>query len=271
MQSEIIAANIAVHNSMIDVYHNEPHFRPENKAKVRAVLEKLKMQDSERLLDLGCGTGFIIDLAKHLFTEIHGVDVTPAMLNKVDVSSGNIILHNVAAESLPFPNEYFDVITAYAFLHHTENYSAILQEAFRVLKKGGKFYVDLEPNKLFWQAMKECEQMNKKFSDIVEREIDAVLHIDEKIEKEFSLSKDIFNKAEYTKSFLGGIDPEEFHAIAKHIGYSSCQEKFEWFLGQGTVMHGQSFRDADIVEQYLRKLLPLSAKFFKYLQFILVK
>src|SRR5699024_7469734 len=32
--TEIMRANIEVHTAMIDVYDNEPHFRPENQAKV---------------------------------------------------------------------------------------------------------------------------------------------------------------------------------------------------------------------------------------------
>src|SRR5688572_19404058 len=100
MRSEVIRANIDVHSRMADSYNTaEPHFRPENQAKVRKLLEDLRRRSgNNRLLDLGCGTGFILGLAKDLFEELHGVDVTQAMLDKVDRSSGNIHLHNAPAE-----------------------------------------------------------------------------------------------------------------------------------------------------------------------------
>src|SRR2546422_198473 len=83
----------------------------------RAVLERLRQQaPGGALLDLGCGTGFIIDLARDLFDEIHGVDVTPAMLARIDLSRGNITLHNTNAERLPFDGAVFDVVTGYSFL-----------------------------------------------------------------------------------------------------------------------------------------------------------
>jgi ubiquinone/menaquinone biosynthesis C-methylase UbiE len=259
---------------MVDSYDTEPHFRPENQAKVRKVLEQLQRQtNGAKLLDLGCGTGFVINLARDLFGEIHGVDVTSAMLEKIAAKPGNVTLHNIAAESLPFQSDYFDVVSAYAFLHHLEDYTAVLREAHRVMRKGAILYVDLEPNKAFWTAMDKLEKTGARgrWSDIVEKEIDAVLHTDEKVRAEFGISEDTFNKAEYTKSILGGIDADRFTAECMQIGFSSCVPHFQWFLGQGAVMHGQSFEAAEVVERYLVRARPLSDHLFKYLRFIVTK
>jgi len=275
MTSEVISANVEVHTRMADTYNqNEPHFRPENQAKVRSKLERLKSGGGNFLLDVGCGTGFIIDLAHDLFGEIHGVDVTQAMLDKVDVSRGNIKLHNAAAEELPFPDAYFDVVTAYAFIHHVEDYKKIVGEILRVLKPGGRVYIDLEPNRLFWEAMKNLEERpmaHVQYAAIVRKEIDSVLHTDDKVYEEFGIEESVFNKAEFTKSILGGLDPWGFQRDCREIGFSRCEVTFEWFLGQGAVMHGQSFQDASTVEAYLRSILPLSAHLFKYLEFSLTK
>lgn len=272
---EVIKANIEVHTRMADSYNrNEPHYRPENRAKVRAKLGEMRRRfGSARLLDLGCGTGFIIDLARDQFHAVDGVDVTQAMLDRVDLSSGNVRLHRCAAEALPFAGASFDLVSAYAFVHHLKDYSSALREAHRVLKPGGGVYIDLEPNRLFWQAMVRLEQGAEAspYSDIVLREIDAVLHRDDGVQDEFGIDKEVFNRAEYTKAVLGGIDPWEFRDECLRIGYRSCEISFEWFLGQGAVMHQQSFEAAATVEAYLRRILPLTADCFKYLQFVLTK
>src|SRR3546814_19080872 len=96
-----------------------------------------------RLLDGGCGTGFIIHLAADVFEKIDGVDVTPAMLRQVDISRGNIAVHEARAESLPFPDCSFDAASAYSFLDHLEDYSAVLRDVARVLNSGGLFYIDM--------------------------------------------------------------------------------------------------------------------------------
>ena len=79
------------------------------------------------------------------------------------------------------------------------------------------------------------------------------------------------DEIEYGKAILGGIDPNEAEKEALTLGFSSCTVKHEWYLGQGEVMHSQSFELAFQIEEYLRSIAPLSNHLFKYLQFIFVK
>jgi ubiquinone/menaquinone biosynthesis C-methylase UbiE len=273
MSSSVVEANIEVHTRLASSYNQEPHFRPENQAKVRGVLETLRRRCSGgKMLDLGCGTGFLIALARDLFEEIHGVDVTQAMLDLVDRSSGNITLHRVAAEHLPFPDASFDLVTAYSFIHHTHDYWAVLAEACRVLKPGGICYVDLEPNKAFWDAVSALPSGKApELSAIVRKARDSVTETDAQIERDFGIPRETFQTAEYSKAILGGIDAEEMKRRAPSLGFSSCTVRTEWFLGQGEVMHGHSFEEAARVEEYLRTVAPLADHLFKYLQIILVK
>jgi ubiquinone/menaquinone biosynthesis C-methylase UbiE len=269
-----VHANIVVHSRVADVYNEtEPHFRPENQAKVRGILGSLRPRaPGGRLLDIGCGTGFIINLAKGIFDEIHGIDITEPMLARIDTSSGNVTVHHGLVEAMPFADKSFDVVTSYAFLHHVEDTRAILREVHRVLKPGGLLYIGLEPNSLFWQSMKQLEESGVTgLSDIVKREIDAVLHIDEKLESEFGLDPELVRQCEPMKSERGGLDPHELEREALDVGFSKVEFTPEWFLGQGTIMHGDSFETADKIDAYLRRLVPLSTGLFKYLMFVMVK
>jgi ubiquinone/menaquinone biosynthesis C-methylase UbiE len=272
-RTSTIQANIDVHTRMVERYNlDEPHFRPENQAKVRAVVESLARRvGGGRLLDVGCGTGFLINLAKGLFQTIDGIDVTPAMLDRVDTSGGNVTLHVGAAEVLPFDDGTFDMASSYAFMHHVADHRAILREVSRVLRKGGLFYIDLEPNKLFWQRMVELEGVGGAYSDIVAREINSVLHTDESVEEEFGIASQTFRDAEPIKSVLGGFDPYEFARDARECGFSDCEITLDWYLGQGAVLHGQSEGDMHLIDAYLRRVLPLSAHLYKYIRFVCVR
>jgi ubiquinone/menaquinone biosynthesis C-methylase UbiE len=258
---------------MAQTYNSlEPHFRPESQAKVSDILSGLASRcGGGKLLDMGCGTGFIIKLALPFFQEIHGVDVTEAMLKQVDCS-GKVHVHNAPAEKLPFADHSFDMVSAYSFIHHVEDHRKVLREAARVLRPGGICYVDLEPNKLFWEEMVALPEGERpELSAMVRKARDSVTQTDAKVQAQFGIAKEVFNQAEYGKAVLGGIDPETISNEAKSLGFSQCTVRYEWFLGQGDVMHGQSFEDAAKIEAYLRSILPLSRHLFKYLQFIFIK
>ncbi len=274
MSSSVVQANVDVHSQMASTYdQKEPHFRPENQAKVRGRLESLRNRAGKsRLLDLGCGTGFILRLAHDLFTKLDGVDVTQAMLDRVDLSSGNITVHNCIAESTPFEDGAFDAVTAYSFLHHCEDHRRVLREAFRVLKPGGMVYADLDPNKLFWdQMLSIADAPRNTLSALVLTARDSVLETDAKVEREFGIPKETFQKAEYSKAMLGGIDPRTIVSDLLGIGFSSAQVDLDWYVGQAYVMHNQSFADADTIDAFLRAISPLGDSLFKYVRFTATK
>ena len=103
---KVIDANIALHSKMSDDYSTcEPHFRPENIASVEDKLKPIFAQtNAKKMLDLGCGTGFVINIAKKYVNEIHGVDVTQAMMDKVD-KSGNAKIELFNHDTGSFPAE----------------------------------------------------------------------------------------------------------------------------------------------------------------------
>jgi ubiquinone/menaquinone biosynthesis C-methylase UbiE len=54
---------------------------------------------------------------------------------------------NAPSEQIPFPDEYFDVVTSINSLDHVDDLHQTLQEIKRVLKRGGMFMllVDIHP------------------------------------------------------------------------------------------------------------------------------
>ena len=94
-----------------------------------------------RILDIGCGT-YPAFLQLTDFSEKYGIDKTYSNLWEFGFKDQPIklILHDIETErSLPFPNEYFDVVTMLAVFEHIapENLIKVSQESLRVLKPGG--------------------------------------------------------------------------------------------------------------------------------------
>lgn len=275
-REDAIQANIYVHSSLANAgeYNKSPHFRPENQEKVRKILLRLRPPAkgaTTKALDFGCGTGFIIHLIKDLYTEIHGVDITQDMMKQVDLSSGNIFLHESLAEKTPFSEATFDFATAYSFMDHLYSYQDFLKEAFRVLKPGGVFYSDLNPNRDFIAGITEAEAFKAlPSSPIVNREKQGALRNGELYKESFGIDAQMLESAEPIKTFEKGFNADEVLDVAKSIGFSTCAVEYEWFLGQAKVMH-ESMSDSAIVEAYLNSTLPVSSRLFKYLRFVFVK
>src|SRR5437773_4758183 len=119
---DVLTANIVYHSALAGSYDaRQPHFRPENVSRVDAILRRLsEATGGRRLLDIGCGTGFVLNIAKAHFDDVVGVDATPAMLAKVNrVSSrGRVAVCRGDTGSLPFPTATLHACTASGSLHH---------------------------------------------------------------------------------------------------------------------------------------------------------
>ena len=125
-------------------------FRLRNK-----MLNNLKLQGNEKVLDVGCGAGLmLIGAAKRLTKgKVIGIDIWQTDEQsenslektrqnvKIEKVEKNVEIKTADAKSLPFPNDSFDIIVSSWALHNLyepEEREKSLREIIRVLKKGGK-------------------------------------------------------------------------------------------------------------------------------------
>jgi hypothetical protein len=91
------------------------------------------------------------------------------------------------------------------------------------------------------------------------------------VESEYAIDGQKFLAAEPWKTATRGIASRDLFENARDIGFSKVEVSFQWYLGQGNVLHGQGEREADVVEGYLRSVLPVSESLFKYLRVLLTR
>ena len=106
------------------------------------ILEELKKISFQNLLDVGCGTGPMIELLTSEYPDRYytGLDLTPKMIEMANAKN----LKNAAflvgdSENLPFKNEEFDVVICANSFHHYPNPQKFFDGVARVLAPGGKF------------------------------------------------------------------------------------------------------------------------------------
>lgn len=276
---EAIEANIAVHSAMADEYNKvEPHFRPESILRVDNIIKEIHTEHPiEKVLDLGCGTGFMINIVKKYAKEITGVDVTQAMMDKVDKSGiAKIELINSDTGTVSLPQAHYDLATAYTFLDHLYDMEPTFVNTFNALKAGGRFYADLSPNFYFWDSVKKVDS-SQQYDPILQREINAVLSKDEEIQAQFGIEKETFRNAEHQKHIKGGLVEEELRSLLLKVGFKDVKFIYHWFIGQAQLINDQSkdktirFEQAAVMHDYLERSLPISRNLFKYIGFIAIK
>jgi 2-polyprenyl-6-hydroxyphenyl methylase/3-demethylubiquinone-9 3-methyltransferase len=95
-----------------------------------------------RVLDVGCGAGFLAnDLARRGF-QVSGVDASEnslAVARQYD-ATGTVSYQAGDAYHLPYADETFEVVCAMDFLEHVERPGAVIGEMARVLKPHGLFF-----------------------------------------------------------------------------------------------------------------------------------
>jgi SAM-dependent methyltransferase len=101
-----------------------------------------------RALDLGCGTGLNLDhLAR--YARPTGTDFSEEALAFCR-ERGHTSLAKADAAELPFPDGFFDIITALDVIEHLDDDHAGLTELKRVLRPGGLLIVSVPAYKVLW-------------------------------------------------------------------------------------------------------------------------
>jgi ubiquinone/menaquinone biosynthesis C-methylase UbiE len=97
----------------------------------------------KKVLEIGVGTGADYLQWLKAGAQATGVDISQASIERARLRCelagyNNADLYMADAENLPFADRTFDIVYSYGVLHHSPDTPRCIQEAWRVLKAGGK-------------------------------------------------------------------------------------------------------------------------------------
>lgn len=119
-----------------------------------AVVDAIGSRPFDSLLDLGTGTGRMLELLHPLYSRATGIDASSSMLSvaranldRVGISDAQVRLGDIY--NLALPRDSYDVVTVHLVLHFLDDPERALAEATRVLRPGGRLLiVDFAPHQL---------------------------------------------------------------------------------------------------------------------------
>jgi demethylmenaquinone methyltransferase/2-methoxy-6-polyprenyl-1,4-benzoquinol methylase len=150
--------------------YNELH-SDEQKKKLMIISNFLDINPDNKLLDIGCGTGFSSEIFK---CQIIGLEPSKAMLiqgkknvaNKMDFLQGR-------GEQLPFSDNSFDIVICVTALHNFEDPEKSLEEIKRVSK--GKGAITILKKAKYAKELKHSVKENFQIEKEIEEDKDFIL------------------------------------------------------------------------------------------------
>src|SRR3989344_5207599 len=105
-------------------------------------LEKYSSNRTAKILDAGCASGaFLKQLSEAGYQNLYGLDLDNYVTSGVQLKDFKMADFNT--DTIPYPDNTFDVVTAWCVLAHLENPHHFIREVSRVLTKGGYFIATL--------------------------------------------------------------------------------------------------------------------------------
>jgi SAM-dependent methyltransferase len=117
----------------------------------RAVFERVGIRTGLRLLDVGCGAGGALALARELGAEVAGLDASANLLEIARERLPGAPIEIGDMEELPFPDEMFDAVIGMNSFQFAGDIVQALREARRVCRRGGTVAM------LAWGRKDDCD------------------------------------------------------------------------------------------------------------------
>lgn len=115
-------------------------------------LKYLNVKPGKNLLDIGCGTGYLLRAANAKKMNTYGVDISDKAIEITKKESPNSVVFAGEGESLSFESEKFNYITCLGALEHFLDMNKALQEMKRVAKRDARFLIMVpNVNNHFWK------------------------------------------------------------------------------------------------------------------------
>jgi len=142
--SFVFMKRIPTRTDLIDFYQNDysrtEFFSSITITRYNELLDNFeKYRKTNKILDVGAGNGFFLEIAKARGWDVYGTELTEQAVGVC--SSKGISMKQGCLDEINFEEESFDVITSFEVIEHITNPKTIVAEMYRILRKGGKCYI----------------------------------------------------------------------------------------------------------------------------------
>jgi SAM-dependent methyltransferase len=212
---EIVRANILYHDQLAESYDGRiEQFEPRVVAEMDRLLEDrvfrhLPRDGEARMLDLGCGTGYLEQFLAHRSKHVTAVDVAPGMLAVARRKFPTVNFVECEASLFDIGVEAWDLVCENALLHHIKSWEPVLERMMAGVKPGGFLVLGYEPNAVAFRLLAPVRRLYRRvFAERRVAEVNEALGTDE-----------LEAIAEYHQFFGYGLHPRQVAARVRAAGF----------------------------------------------------
>ena len=198
------------------------------------LLTLLKIQDQDKVLDVGCGPGHITNAIAQLTAQkVIGTDISAGMIQQAQKNYPNLEFRQIATEDLKYQNE-FDVVFCNSTFQWFKNTEPATQAMYKALKTGGRIGIacpgtrqwsplflkiipvvtqrpELAPIFKHWQSPWVFLPEQKAYQDFFEKQGFKTIYIKVDYEKTKYSTEDAYNI--YLSGAANGFTNKSFYSI----------------------------------------------------------
>jgi SAM-dependent methyltransferase len=135
------------------------------RAAILRLLESLRVAPSARVLEVGCGSGLLVQaLRDRGFADVVGIDNSAAAVRAAEARGLGERVAQQDAGKLSFGDERFDVVIASDVLEHLLDDRSALVEWRRILAPGGRLVVFVPAFDFLWSAHDVANHHFRRYS-----------------------------------------------------------------------------------------------------------
>jgi 2-polyprenyl-3-methyl-5-hydroxy-6-metoxy-1,4-benzoquinol methylase len=123
-----------------DGYGRNDYLSPITIKRYNELLDEMeKYRKTNRILDVGCGIGYFLEVAKERGWEVYGTEYTD---RAIEICEGKgIEMRQGKLDTKNYESESFDIITSFEVLEHINNPSEEITNFNSIVRKGGLVYL----------------------------------------------------------------------------------------------------------------------------------
>ena len=100
-------------------------------------IENLQVVSEKKILDVGCGMGFFLSVAKENGYDTYGVELSQEMVEYARTQLALTNIYSGTLGTIQLPEKYFDIITLWDVLEHISDPQSFLKDVSEFLKDEG--------------------------------------------------------------------------------------------------------------------------------------